>query len=523
MLIAASGDGQSSSEDEDSAELHPSGVVAAAELDPELTAVLSRAAARSGLEACTPPSLEPSQRDDWLLGTGRGSRPRPALVPFFPEVHEELMKLWTAPFYGQKRLVCLLTLARDPSCQRPRECGWGTAGPPHAPLASPNRDSGSSARMSQNAGPSVPSSLTPIRCTTAGTSIVPLEPLARRLEAWLALPSPSRWLTHTIWLGYAIQFARRPPKFSGVLETALAARNAPVLREEIAVLLARMQSSRSLQPRWGRGFTALISSYPRKAVVFDQSWIATPEPGPAQAPVQDVDAQAHDQMHTAPGLVCSDRPEGCLLSCFDPSATQTVPTVCVRGSGMAVQGPPLWALPVPPCLHEGRGGCPCPVMGSGHQDPQLSRAWPARENSCAITGTWCFGTSASWGFGSTGKRASSPLRRESLFLVWSRLGEYDGAPHGRACPISAELPEFLQRQDCGFTETVSEAPGAYGIRSCSHAARIASYETTSALVALPSPEGGHGAAVHFGWISHRSVAAPLAPGQTLPFYGPGCP
>ncbi len=83
-------------------------------------------------------------------------------------------------------------------------------------------------------------------------------------------------------------------------------------------------------------------------MVFDQSWIATPEPGPAQAPVQDVDAQAHDQMHTAPGLVCSDRPEGCLLSCFDPSATQTVPTVCVRGSGMAVQGPPLRALPVPP-------------------------------------------------------------------------------------------------------------------------------------------------------------------------------
>ncbi len=34
----------------------------------------------------------------------------------------------------------------------------------------------------------------------------------------------------------------------------------------------RMQSSRSLQPRWGRGFTALTSSYPRK-VVNNQSWI----------------------------------------------------------------------------------------------------------------------------------------------------------------------------------------------------------------------------------------------------------
>ncbi len=49
----------------------------------------------------------------------------------------------------------------------------------------------------------------------------------------------SRWLTRTIRLGYAIQFARRPPKFNVVLETSVAVRNAPVLREEIAVLLAK--------------------------------------------------------------------------------------------------------------------------------------------------------------------------------------------------------------------------------------------------------------------------------------------
>ncbi len=114
--------------------------------------------------------------------------------------------------------------------------------PPHAPLASPVRDPGSSVRMPQNAPPSVPSTPTPFRCSTTGTSIVPLEPLeplAQRLEAWLTLPSLSRWLTRTIRLGYAIQFARRPPKFNGVLETSVAVRNAPVLREEIAVLLAK--------------------------------------------------------------------------------------------------------------------------------------------------------------------------------------------------------------------------------------------------------------------------------------------
>ncbi len=90
--------------------------------------------------------------------------------------------------------------------------------------------------------------------------------------------------------------------------------------------------------------------------------------------------------------------------------------------------------------------------------------------------------------GQLGKEQALPCA-ENLFS-WCGVGEYEGAPHGRARPISAELPEFLQRQDCGSAETVSEAPGAYGIRSCSHAARIASYETTSALVALPSPEVG---------------------------------
>ncbi len=62
---------------------------------------------------------------------------------------------------------------------------------------------------------------------------------ARHLVAWLMLPSTSHWLTRTIRLGYAIQFARRPPKFNGVLETAVAAWNAPVLHKEIAVLLTK--------------------------------------------------------------------------------------------------------------------------------------------------------------------------------------------------------------------------------------------------------------------------------------------
>ncbi len=221
---------------------------------------------------------------------------------------------------------------------------------------------------------------------------------------------------------------------------------------------------------------------------------ASLEPGFTQAPVQDAEAQAHDQMHSAPGLVCSDRPEGRLLSRFDPSATQTVSTVCVRRSGMAVQGPSLRALPVSPCVHEGCRGRPYPVTGSGRQDPQLPRrlaySSPIQRAVGRSLGLGAPAPQPVEASGQLGKEQALPCAENLFSRCGVRLGEYDGTPHGGTCPSSAELPEFLQRQKCGTTETVSEAPGAYGIRSCSHAARIASYETTSALATLPGPEVG---------------------------------
>ncbi len=64
MSIAASGDGFTSSEDEGAVGLPPSGVVATAAPDPELTAMLARAAVNR------PPSPEPSRLNDWFLGAG---------------------------------------------------------------------------------------------------------------------------------------------------------------------------------------------------------------------------------------------------------------------------------------------------------------------------------------------------------------------------------------------------------------------------------------------------------------------
>ncbi len=171
-----------------------------------------------------------------------------------------------------------------------------------------------------------------------------------------------------------------------------------------------------------------------------------------------------------------------------------VSTVCVRRSGMAVQGPPLRALPVSLCIHEGCRGRPYPVTGSGRQDPQLPRRLAySSPIQRAVGRSQGLGAPASQPVGASGrlgKEQALPCAENLFCRCGVRLGEYDGTPHGGTCPSSAELPEFLQRQECGTTETVSEAPGAYGIRSCSHAARIASYETTSALATIPGPEVG---------------------------------
>ncbi len=119
MSITASGDGLTSSEDEGAVGLPPLGVVATAAPDPELTAMLARVAVSIGLEVKRPPSPEPSRLDDWFLGAGRGSQPRSAPVPFFPEVDEELTKSWMAPFTAKSRssISSVLTTLDGGACK----------------------------------------------------------------------------------------------------------------------------------------------------------------------------------------------------------------------------------------------------------------------------------------------------------------------------------------------------------------------------------------------------------------------
>ncbi len=90
------------------------------------------------------------------------------------------------------------------------------------------------------------------------------------------------------------------------------------------------------------------------------------------------------------------------------------------------------------------------------------------------------------------------------------LGQSHSTSLIRACSVDAELPGVFPAQKDGSTETLSEAPVAYGIRSRCHAARIALYETASTLASRPVPEMGM-ATRHVPCLSHHVLLPHLQP------------
>ncbi len=220
----------------------------------------------------------------------------------------------------------------------------------------------------------------------------------------------------------------------------------------------------------------------------------TPSPSTSQAAVQDVDAETHFGMRPSPRLVCSDRPEGRVLSCLDPPATQAIPAFRVRGTGVSVQGPALRAVPVASRLHQSRGGGPCPPERTRCAHSQLPRRLAhTRTVSQAVVCTQGPGAQAPQPAGPSGQLGKEQTRAnaEDLFSRHGvRFGQPNSTPHPGACSVSAELLQDLIRQDGGSTETLSEAPGAYGCSCGDSPARSAPYETASALALWPNPEVG---------------------------------
>ncbi len=163
------------------------------------------------------------------------------------------------------------------------------------------------------------------------------------------------------------------------------------------------------------------------------------EPCTSQAAVQDVDAETHFWMRPSPRLVCSDRPEGRVLSCLDPPATQAIPAFRVRGTGVSVQGPALWAVPVASRLHQSRGGGPCPPERTRCAHSQLPRRLAhTRTVSQAVVCTQGPGAQAPQPAGPSGQLGKEQTRAnaEDLFSRHGvRFGQPNSTPHPGTCSV----------------------------------------------------------------------------------------
>ncbi len=76
-----------------------------------------------------------------------------------------------------------------------------------------------------------------------------------------------------------------------------------------------------------------------------------------------------------------------------------------------------------------------------------------------------------------GKEQTLPDAEDPFSWYRFALWQTDSTPQEGTCAVGVELLEYVQKPDGGPTETVSEASGANGSCSGSHASGAASYET----------------------------------------------
>ncbi len=100
-----------------------------------------------------------------------------------------------------------------------------------------------------------------------------------------------------------------------------------------------------------------------------------PESRPHETAVQDDHAEADPLADSHRGLVLFSGSERRILSHPDSPPSQTILEIRLRGSGLPVHGPTLWAVSGPPYFYEvhGRGSFPSETDGNPHS--QLPRHW----------------------------------------------------------------------------------------------------------------------------------------------------
>ncbi|KAI2653814.1 ORF V: Enzymatic polyprotein [Labeo rohita] len=292
-------------------------------------------------------------------------------------------------------------------------------------------------------------------CPTAVTSVnVPLIPLATRLGAWLQLPSPSRWLIRTVRLGYAIQFARRPPRYRGVLSTSVHSdTHAAVLRAEVAVLLAKD----AIEP---------VPPAEMKSGFYSPYFIVPKKSGGLR-PILDLRALNRSLLRLPFKMLTTKR----MLTCIRPQ--DWFAAIDLKDAYFHVSILPRHR-PFLRFAFEGRAYqykvlpfglslSPRDFCKDGHSHPQLSRRLASHSSLArSVVRTEGLGAPAPQPSGPSGQpreEQTLPSAEDLFSRCGAGLGQYDSPPHQRARAVSAEVSGVIQTQNSGPLKTFQRLLG----------------------------------------------------------------
>ncbi len=237
----------------------------------------------------------------------------------------------------------------------------------------------------------------------------------------------------------------------------------------------------------------------------EKRWVTT-NLGSAHLDAQDAHAEPRLRMHPSPSSVCSIDLKTRTSMCRSFRATGHSCGLRSKDEHIST-GPALRAVPIAPCLHESSGGSPCSLERQGVRILNYLDDWlilaQSQDQLCEHR-DWCSRTSASWAFGSTGKRANSCRCRGSLFSVWSldSVNQTARLTQERAQSVLNCLNTFKNRTRHHW----NSFRGSWGIWRLRRRSRAgaAPYETASTLAPWPSPEVGV-AERHAEGPSHSSL------------------
>ncbi len=213
----------------------------------------------------------------------------------------------------------------------------------------------------------------------------------------------------------------------------------------------------------------------------------TPESRPHETAVQDDHTEADPLADLHRGLVLFSGPERCILSHPDSPPSQTILEIRLRGSGLPVHGPTLWAVSfTSPYFYEvhGRGSFPSETDGNPHSQlpRRLAHSGPVRGGTTFTQNPHPQPLRAPGAQGQFRQKRTVSQPTNIVPGYSSGLSSHESGDSARTRSGHSETRGHLQERHRSPTQSVSENAGPYGRSIASVTAGPAPHAPPSTLV-----------------------------------------